>query len=86
MKIYNGHQDSVVAVDFCVKSKQFVSASYDKSCKGTLYVSTIILTRSQCRHSITPMYVALCSSLGSRQEDLLPNLQASVEGGSGGAE
>lgn len=34
VKIFNGHQDTVVALDYCKESKQFASASLDKSCKG----------------------------------------------------
>ncbi|XP_067929155.1 F-box and WD repeat domain containing protein 10B-like [Watersipora subatra] len=33
VKIFNGHQDTVVALDYCVKGEQFASASHDKSCK-----------------------------------------------------
>jgi len=34
VKIYNGHQETVVAIDYCKKSGQFASASLDKACKG----------------------------------------------------
>lgn len=33
-KIFNGHQDTVVALSYCKKTQQFASASLDKSCKG----------------------------------------------------
>jgi len=32
-KIFNGHQDTIVAIDYCKVSKQFASACLDRSCK-----------------------------------------------------
>lgn len=62
VKIFNGHQDTIVALDYCKASKQFASASLDRSCKGMneedhVFIIIIMILRLKHDENIIPKHM-----------------------------